>query len=48
MSELPYLWLTFPRATWGVSKRVKNFNVGAWNTYGARPWFYQTYVTDGK
>lgn len=48
MTDLPYLWLTWPHATWGISKRVKNFGVAAWNTYGSRPWFKDVYVTDGK
>ena len=48
MEDLPAPLLTYPKALWGVSKRVKNFNVAAWNQTGARPWFRTVYVTDGK
>jgi peptide/nickel transport system substrate-binding protein len=48
MEDLPAPLLTYPYALWGVSKRVKNFKVAAWNTYGPRPWFKDVYVTDGK
>jgi len=48
MEDLPAPLLTFPKSLWGVSKRVKNFNVGAWNTSSPRPWFKDVYVTDGK
>jgi peptide/nickel transport system substrate-binding protein len=48
MEDLPAPLLTFPKQLWGVSKRVKNFNVGAWNTSSPRPWFKDVYVTDGK
>ena len=48
MQDLPTPLLTYPKAIWGISKRVKNFNVGAWNTYGPRPWLKDVYVTDGK
>ena len=48
MEDLPAPLLTFPKSLWGVSKRVKNFNVGPWNTSSPRPWFKDVYVTDGK
>ena len=48
MEDLPAPLVTFPRTNWGISKRVKNFNVGPWNTYGPRPWFKDVFVTDGK
>jgi len=32
----------------GVSKRVRNFDVAAWNIQSPRPWFKDVYVTDGK
>ena len=48
MEDIPAPLVTFPKTIWGVSKRVKNFNVGPWNTYGPRPWLKDVYVTDGK
>jgi peptide/nickel transport system substrate-binding protein len=48
MSDLPTPLLTFPKGLWGISKRVQNFNVGAWNQYGPRPWYKDVYVSDGK
>jgi peptide/nickel transport system substrate-binding protein len=48
MEDLPAPLLAYPKGLWGVSKRVKNFNVAPWNTYGPRPWFKDVYVTDGK
>jgi hypothetical protein len=33
---------------WGINKRVKNFNVGPYNTYQGRPWMKDVFVTDGK
>ena len=48
MEDLPAPLLTFPKSLWGVSKRVKNFNVGPWNTSSPRPWFKDVFVTDGK
>jgi peptide/nickel transport system substrate-binding protein len=48
MEDLPAPLLTYPESIWGVSKRVKNFNVGPWNTSSPRPWFNTVYVTDGK
>jgi peptide/nickel transport system substrate-binding protein len=48
MEDLPAPLLTFPKSLWGVSRRVKNFNVGPWNTSSPRPWFKDVFVTDGK
>jgi peptide/nickel transport system substrate-binding protein len=48
MEDLPSPLVTYPKGLWGVSKRVKNWNVAAWNQYGPRPWFKDVYVTDGK
>ena len=48
MEDLPAPLVTFPKSNWGVSKRVKNFGIGPWNTYGPRPWFKDVYVSDGK
>jgi peptide/nickel transport system substrate-binding protein len=46
--DIPYPLLVLPKRTWGVSKRVRNFNVGPYNTNGSRPWFKDVFVTDGK
>jgi peptide/nickel transport system substrate-binding protein len=48
MEDLPAPLVTFPHANWGISKRVKNWNVGPWNGASNRPWFNTVYVTDGK
>lgn len=48
MEDVPAPLVTFPKRVWGVSKRVKNWNVGPWNTESPRPWFKDVYVTDGK
>ncbi|MBJ7598256.1 MAG: hypothetical protein DLM67_02410 [Candidatus Nephthysia bennettiae] len=48
MRDLPTPLLTYPKGIWGLSKRVQNFNVGAWNQYGPRPWYKDVYVSDGK
>jgi peptide/nickel transport system substrate-binding protein len=48
MEDLPASLITYPKGLWGVSKRVKNWNVGAWNSYSPRPWFNTVFVTDGK
>jgi peptide/nickel transport system substrate-binding protein len=48
MRDLPTPLLTYPKGIWGVSKRVQNFNVGAWTQYGPRPWYKDVYVSDGK
>jgi peptide/nickel transport system substrate-binding protein len=48
MDELPAPILAFYNSLWGVNKRVKNFNLGAFNTYQGRPWLKDTFVTDGK
>jgi peptide/nickel transport system substrate-binding protein len=48
MQDLPAPLVTFPKRLWGVSKRIKGWNVGAWNNESPRPWFKDVYVTDGK
>jgi peptide/nickel transport system substrate-binding protein len=48
MEDLPAPLVTYPMTNWGISKRVKNWNVGPWNTSAPRPWFKDVYVTDGK
>jgi ABC-type transport system substrate-binding protein len=48
MEDLPAPLVTYPKTLWGVSKRVKGWNVAAWNSYSPRPWFKDVYVTDGK
>ena len=48
MDELPAPILAFYNSLWGVNKRVKNFNLGPFNTYQSRPWLKDTFVTDGK
>ena len=48
MDDLPVGPLTLPKSLWGISKRVQNFNVGAFNRYAARPWMKDVFVTDGK
>jgi peptide/nickel transport system substrate-binding protein len=48
MEDLPAPLLTYPKGLWGISKRVKNFNVAAWNQFGPRPWMKDVYVTDAK
>jgi peptide/nickel transport system substrate-binding protein len=48
MDDLPAPILFYPNYLWGVVNRVKNFNVGPYNTYQGRPWMKDTYVTDGK
>lgn len=48
MEDLPAPLVTYPKGLWGVSKRVKNWNVGPWNSSSPRPWFNTVYVTDGK
>jgi len=48
MEDLPAPLVTYPKTVWGVSKRVKGWNVAAWNTSSPRPWFKDVYVTDGK
>jgi peptide/nickel transport system substrate-binding protein len=48
MEDLPSPLVTYPKGLWGISKRVQNFNVGPWNQYGARPWYKDVYVSDGK
>jgi peptide/nickel transport system substrate-binding protein len=48
MEDLPAPLVTYPKSLWGVSKRVKNFNVAPWNVLAPRPWFKDVYVTDGK
>ncbi len=46
--ELPAPILFYPNRLYGINKRVQNFNVGPYNTYNARPWMKDVYVTDGK
>jgi peptide/nickel transport system substrate-binding protein len=48
MEDLPAPLITYPKTLWGVSKRVRGWNVAAWNTGSPRPWFKDVYVTDGK
>jgi peptide/nickel transport system substrate-binding protein len=48
MEDLPAPLIVFPKGLWGVSKRVKNFNVAPWNIEAPRPWFKDVYVTNGK
>jgi peptide/nickel transport system substrate-binding protein len=48
MEDLPAPLITFPKSVWGISKRIKNFNVAAWNGGSPRPWMKDVYVTDGK
>jgi peptide/nickel transport system substrate-binding protein len=46
--ELPAPILFYPNYLWGINKRVQNFNVGPYNTYQARPWMKDVFVSDGK
>ena len=46
--ELPAAILTVPNSLWGINNRVKNFGVGPYNIYNARPWMKDVFVTDGK
>ena len=46
--ELPAPILFYPNSLWGINKRVVGWNVGPYNTYQARPWIKDTFVTDGK
>jgi peptide/nickel transport system substrate-binding protein len=46
--ELPAPILFYSNYLWGFNKRVKNFNVGPYNTYQGRPWMKDVFVTDGK
>jgi peptide/nickel transport system substrate-binding protein len=46
--ELPAPILFYSNYLWGLNKRVKNFNVGPYNTYQGRPWMKDVFVTDGK
>src|SRR5215471_13162195 len=48
MEDLPAPLVTYPKSVWGISKRVKNFNVAAWTGASPRPWFKDVYVVDGK
>jgi peptide/nickel transport system substrate-binding protein len=48
MEDVPAAMLVWPKALIGISKRVKNFGVGPFNRYGARPWLKDVWVTDGK
>jgi len=46
--DLPAPILFYPNYLWGINKRVQNFNVGPYNTYQARPWMKDVFVSDGK
>ena len=46
--DIPAGMLFYPNYLWGINKRVVNFNVGTYNTYQARPWMKDVFVTDGK
>jgi peptide/nickel transport system substrate-binding protein len=46
--ELPAPILFYSNYLWGINKRVKNFNVGPYNTYQGRSWMKDVFVTDGK
>jgi peptide/nickel transport system substrate-binding protein len=46
--ELPAPILFYSNYLWGINKRVKNFNVGPYNTYQGRAWMKDVFVTDGK
>jgi peptide/nickel transport system substrate-binding protein len=46
--ELPAPILFYPNYLWGFNKRVQSFNVGPYNTYQARPWMKDVFVSDGK
>ena len=46
--DLPAPILFYPNYLWGVNNRVKNFNVGPYNTYQGRAWMKDTFVSDGK
>ncbi len=48
LQDLPSPLIVYPKANWGISKRVKNFNVGGFSQYQYRTWFKDVYVTDGK
>lgn len=48
MDEMPVGPLVLPISVWGISKRVMNFNVGAFNRYQERPFTKDIFVTDGK
>ncbi len=48
MNDLPAPLVLYPKSLWALSKRVSNFNLGTYNRYGARPWFKDVFVTDGK
>jgi len=46
--DLPAPILFYPNSLHGINKRVVNWNVGPYNTYNARPWAKDLFVTDGK
>jgi peptide/nickel transport system substrate-binding protein len=46
--DIPVGMLFYPNYLWGINKRVQNFNVGTYNTYQARPWMKDVFVSDGK
>jgi peptide/nickel transport system substrate-binding protein len=48
MEDVPSPQLVWPNSLYGISKRVNNFHIGAFNRYGARPWLKDVWVSDGK
>lgn len=48
LDDLPQPVLFYPNSLWGINKRLKNWNVGPYNTYQAKPWIRDIFVTDGK
>jgi peptide/nickel transport system substrate-binding protein len=48
MEDVPAAMLVWPRALYGVSKRVQGFNLAPFNRYQNRPWMKDVWVTDGR
>jgi peptide/nickel transport system substrate-binding protein len=48
MEDVPSPQLVWPNSLYGISKRVNNFGIGAFNRYGSRPWLKDVWVSDGK
>jgi peptide/nickel transport system substrate-binding protein len=48
LDDLPQPVILYPFSNWGINKRVQGWKVGAYNTYQARPWMKDVWVTDGK
>ena len=46
--QVPAPILMFNTGIWGTSKRMMGADLGTYNQYGARPWFQNVWVTDGK